>query len=309
MTTPPHDVPAWAQARSEDGTPFWIAPIDKRRAREVTIANHYSKTWNDGLFGLYCFGVHDPQGLAGAIVFGRMQNPASWASVADLSPEGITELNRMWIDDRLGPNTETAALSRCMRWLRHHSPAQLVQTFADGRLGCGTVYKAANFGYYGYDESVFFDRPATKQTYHCTPFSNTRQARAMVARNHLLVTGQLRAFSVRTYRYLYPLTRYAGRRIVLERQPYPAYHRGQVDLPDYLPPASQLARCVVIADALGYVTEAADLRAYLAEHYDPAVVAEAMHVAGGNDWISPIVAEAEAQPDLLGLLDSTERVA
>lgn len=301
-------IPEWARATAEDGTHFWISPLDKPAARDLVVANHYSHSWNTP-FGTYCFGVFDHDGLAGALVFGNLMNPSSYATLADLPPEAVTELNRMWIHDRLGPNTETACLSRAMRWLRHNSPVQLVQTFADGRLGCGTVYKAANFGYYGHDETLFFDEPATGTVHHGTPFSNTANARGMVARNMLLVTGALEPFTVKTYRYLYPLTKYARRRIILNEQPYPVYDKGTTPRPDWRPPATQIARCAVMAQAMGYRTEAAAFDAYLAANYPPPVVADALAIALGNEWVADILVEAEAQPDLLGLLDSPERVA
>lgn len=295
-------LPDWAYATAEDGTRFWVDRIEKSVARDLIVANHYSHKWNTA-FGTHCFGVFDGSGLAGALVFGNLMNPGSFASIADLPPDAITELNRMWIDDRLGPNTETACLARSMRWLRANTSVQLVQTFADGRLGCGTVHKAANFGYYGYDETLFFADRQTGQADHATPFTNTAVMRGMIERNSRLVAGHLDAFIIKTYRYLYPLTKYARRRIILKQEPYPQYDRGQVDLPNYRPPASQIARCAVMSDALGYRDESSAFYAYLADNYEAAEVAKQLEVARNNEWISPLLAEAEAQPDLFGLLD------
>ena len=304
----PAQVPDWARGVLEDGTPFWVERIDKATARDLIVREHYSHSWNSA-FGTHCFGVFDGQGLAGALVFGNLMNTGSYASIADLPPDAITELNRMWIDDRLGPNTETAALSRAMRWLRHNTPIQLVQTFADGRLGCGTVYKAANFTYYGHEETLFFEDPSSGEVIHGTRFSNTGDSRrpgmiprGMLLRNHRLARGELAAFYVKTHRYLYPLTKYARRRVILKPRPYPAYDRGVRRAPDYVAPVSQVARVLVIAEACRYDDIASDVRAYMAAHFTPETVASARVAALRNEWVVEILSESDSQPDLFGLI-------
>lgn len=295
----PRAIADWQRGRLEDGTEFWVDRIDKATARDMIVREHYSHSWNTP-FGTHCFGVFDGEGLAGALVFGNLMNPGSYASLADLPPDAIVELNRMWVDDRLGPNTESAALARSMRWLKHETPVQLVQTFADGRLGCGTVYKAANFGYYGHEETLFFRERATGQTLHGTPFSNTASPKGMLSRNHLLARGELDAFYVKTYRYLYPLTKYARRRIILTERPYPQYERGERRAPDYLAPVSQMARALTIAETCGYDDMAADMRAYLGVNYLPDSVAAALVEARQNEWVAAILADADTQPSLFG---------
>lgn len=288
----------------EDGTTFTIERIDKATARELIVANHYSGTWNTA-FGTFSFGLFYAGDLVGALAYGNPMNTGSVGSLADLPPDSVTELNRMWISDTLGPNTETAALSRTMRWLKRHAGIQLVQTFADGRLGCGTVYKAANFGYYGHSETLFFLNRDTGEAEHGTQFTITGDSRRfgefprpMVARNLRLIAGDLEAFTVKTYRYLYPLTRYARRRILLKQEPYPAYDKGERVIPDYVPPASQIARCRVACDIAGYRAYAAEFAAYMAAHYAPEVVSAAVDQARRNEWL---LALADAiQPDLFG---------
>lgn len=288
----------------EDGSTFTIERIDKGVARDLIVANHYSGTWNTA-FGVYSFGIFYSGELVGALAYGNPMNTGSVGSLADLPPDAVTELNRMWISDVLGPNTETAALARTMRWLKNHAGIQLVQTFADGRLGCGTVYKAANFGYYGHDRTLFFRDLTTGEPEHGTQFTITGDSRRfgefprpMVARNLRLVSGDLEAFTVKTYRYLYPLTKYARRRILLKREPYPAYDKGETVLPDYVPPASQIARCWVACDIAGYRDHADKFAAYMATTYDRAEVEAAIDQARRNEWL---LALAEAtQPDLFG---------
>ena len=57
----------------------------------------------------------------------------------------------MWIDDTLGKNAESVLIAASLKLLRKADPNIVaVQSFADGRLGCGTIYKASNFRYYGF---------------------------------------------------------------------------------------------------------------------------------------------------------------
>lgn len=285
----------------EDGTPFEVRPIDKATARDLIVANHYSGTWATP-FGTYCFGVFDGIGLAGALAYGLPMNPDSTTSLAALAPEQVTELNRMWIHDRLGPNTETAAMARAHKWLRANSPVQLIQTFADGRLGVGTVYKAANFGYYGASQTMFFRSHKSGEVLHGVPFTDSRAAVGMVERNARLARGELEAFRVNTYRYLYPLTKYARRRILLDREPYPTYQRGEEPLPDYVPPASQMARALVVAEAKGWRDHAADIRDYMERTYRTADMRKALDAAMQNEWVIPHLRAREEQPDLFDAL-------
>lgn len=288
----------------EDGTTFTIEPIDKATARDLIVANHYSGTWN-AAFGTRSFGLFYAGELVGALAYGNLMNTGSVDTLADLPPDSVIELNRMWVSDILGPNTETAALARTMRWLKNHAGIQLVQTFADGRLGCGTVYKAANFGYYGHSETLFFRDQASGRTEHGTRFTITGDSRRfgefprpMVARNLRLISGSLEAFTVKTYRYLYPLTKFARRHILLTQQPYPVYDKGETPIDDYAPPASQIARCWVACDVAGYRDHATRFADYMAEKYDAQTVANAIKQARDNEWLKAL-AEV-TQPDLFG---------
>ena len=58
----------------------------------------------------------------------------------------MCELNRMWIDDTLGHNAESLLIAASIKLLRKSDPTCVaVQSFADGRLGCGTIYKSIEF--------------------------------------------------------------------------------------------------------------------------------------------------------------------
>ena len=136
-----------------------IKPVDKKLAKEMIIKNHYSHKWNDGSFGKYNFGIfkhEDTNKCLGVASYGLMKNPNEKIFTHPNPNAWMCELNRLWIDDCLGKNAETLLIGASLRLLKKlDTNLVAVQSFADGRLGCGTIYKAANFQYYGYHYTKF----------------------------------------------------------------------------------------------------------------------------------------------------------
>ncbi|USL85063.1 endolysin [Arthrobacter phage SWEP2] len=243
-----------------------VAPVDYATAKKMIVENHYSKKWNTA-FGTVNFGVFHGDRLLGVAVYGNAMNPASWGRVTTTDPDKCLELNRLWIDDVLGHNTETWLMGQTFKLLRA-AGYELVQSFADGRLGVGTIYQAANFTYHGYHETLFHRDVVTGEVYHTAPFSNTAVPGAMLERNHLFTLGRLSTIRVRTYRYLYPLTRQARKRVLLPAiAEYPKERAGEVDVPDYVPPIGQIARSVALADVMGDESRSFDLRHFMVDTY------------------------------------------
>lgn len=263
-----------------------VEPIPKAAAKAMMIEHHYAHTWNNGLFGVVNHGVVQDGAVLGAAVYGYPMNPSSWLAVTSSAPEACLELNRLWIDDALGGNTETWLMGQSFRQLRADGYA-LVQSFADGRLGVGTIYQAANFTYHGFRATRFHRDTETGITYHGTPFSNTAKARPMLDRNYGFVRGVLETFQVRTYRYLYPLSKTARRAVKLEPQAYPKERAGELAEPSYLPPVGQVARCVAVAEVLGD-PRVEEFRAYLGT-LTPDVEA-AVAVQRENRWVVRLAA-------------------
>jgi hypothetical protein len=276
-----------------------VRPITRDDARGIVLPNHYSGTYNS-LFGLYNFGVFDESDqLCGAAVFGHLMNPASAPSIADLPVGSIVELNRLWIDDKFGPNTETAMLSRCFKWLRTRTNVQLIQSFADGRLGVGTIYKAANFGYYGRSRTRFYRHRETGQTHHAAPMTNGAKLATMIDLNALWVRGELETFETYTYRYLYPLNRYARRSIKPQPEPYPTWERGEITGP-YRHSLALVARCQVACEATGDPRHHRFMD-YLRENAPADEVFRLLSDAHDNEWIAAVVEAERNRPRLFDI--------
>lgn len=205
-----------------------IKPIDYDVAREMIIKNHYSKKWNKS-FGKLNFGIYRDDELLGCAVFGNMMNTKSAKNITDYPINSIIELNRLWVDDILGKNTETIFLSSCFSLIKSlHPEIKFIQSFADGRLGCGTIYKASNFRYYGFSESLFFENKENGEVFHKVPLECTNRPVGFLNKNRLYLDNKLSSFTVKTYRYIFHLYKPQKniQSIKLKEQPYPEYSIG-----------------------------------------------------------------------------------
>jgi hypothetical protein len=206
--------------------------ISTKDAKDMIVKNHYSHKWNTA-FGKVNIGIFKDEKCLGVASFGNLMNPKSYNQLnQDFKQDSVIELNRLWISDELGKNAETILLGASWKILINKYPhIKAVQSFADGRLGCGTIYKASNFDYYGYTESLFYENVETKETQHKVPMENTMRPNGMIKLNIQYAKGLLKPFLVKTYKYIYPL--YKNTHILLEKKPYPEYNKGITEIPNY----------------------------------------------------------------------------
>ncbi len=207
-----------------------IRLIPKPLARELIIKGHYSHKWL-ACFGLYNYGIFrageesDEQCL-GVASYGYMKNPKACIFESAVPGGWMIELNRMWIDDALGHNAETILIGASLKLLRRADPTIVaVQSFADGRLGCGTIYKASNFRYYGYLWTTFHRNRRSGEITADQCRTNISCVTAFLRMNIEHLIGDLESFRVKTYRYIYPLHK-SFRFTAAKEQPYPIYEKG-----------------------------------------------------------------------------------
>lgn len=264
-----------------------VDSIDVELAREIICSRHYSRKWNTA-FGTRNYGIYRGNELLGVAVYGNPMNPGSWSGITDSDSKWCLELNRLWIDDELLSNSETWFLKKTMDALSDEG-YQLIQSFADGRLGVGTIYQAANFGYYGWHDTLFHEQLETGEFWHDTPFTNTAVPGGMVFRNLMHARGELKSFRVKTYRYLFPLNKRARRQIKLESLPYPKARDGVIPVPNYQPPMAQIARAVALANRMQQFKNAAILTDYLKRLTADAdsLIAEQSE----NEWVKSIISD------------------
>lgn len=209
-----------------------IKQVDKELAKELIVKNHYSHKWNNPSFGLYNFGIfhaEEPDRCLGVAAYGYVKNPnCKLFTPPENNPKAwMCELNRMWISDELGRNAESILISTSLKMLQRLDPNIIaVQSFADGRLGCGTIYKAANFRYYGYHWTRFLYNRRSGEISHDQNFTNTTSKSVYLRHNVSYLLGDYETFKVKTYRYIYPFVKNFKCR--LKQKPYPTYEKGEI---------------------------------------------------------------------------------
>ena len=203
--------------------------VDKNLAKDLVIKNHYSHKWASN-FGVVNVGVFRQSDLAtclGVASFGWMMFPRAYKSIAsNIGREEILELNRLWVDDCLGKNTESMLLSASWKILKWYGKVRVVQSFADGRLGCGTIYKASNFKYYGVAKTSFLIENTTGEIWFAGMFVKTCSPKTMLELGKKFCKNELTPIVVNSYRYLYVLDKTVN--ILLKEQPYPEYQKGEI---------------------------------------------------------------------------------
>lgn len=224
--------------------------VSRDVAKKMIVENHYSKKWNT-LFGLLNIGVYRNNKLLGVAVFGRMMNPKSFDKIIDDGNiDSILELNRLWVSDELCHNTESLLLSVCMKYIKTNmKEVKLIQSFADGRLGVGTVYKASNFKYYGKMKTKFLEDIKTGEVFTQSQIRNTRKRKKFIELNLLYIKGRLKSFEVYTYRYIYILDKKC--RIKLKEVDYPSYNKGYEYKGGWIPSCNQLCKLAYILKDIG----------------------------------------------------------
>lgn len=177
--------------------------VDKREARKMIEENHYSKSWYH-MMGKINVGVFKEDVFLGVASFGSMKMAKSFKSISeDIEQNEIVELNRLWIDDELKKNAESMLISKSIKLIKkYHPEIRVIQSFADGRLGCGTIYQASNFKYYGFHETEFFEDKESGRCFHEMVF-HTSSRPLVITRNLEMADNRFRKFKTRTYRYLY----------------------------------------------------------------------------------------------------------
>ena len=203
---------------------FYIKEIDRNLANEIIVKNHYSHKYYNATY--IHLGVFIDNELIGVLQYGYAMNPASQASVvANTAIDEYLELNRMWLDDKAGKNSESKAISYSIRYIKRKFPKiKWIQSFADERCGCfGIVYQACSFGYYGEHTSTFYTLDG--QVYHKSLMERnpelSKSAKYLQENKDRTTSEELRQF-----RYIKFIDQRCKKDCLLKEQPYLKYYNG-----------------------------------------------------------------------------------
>lgn len=158
-------------------------------------------------------------------------NPASQDGVVEgTKMDEYLELNRMWLDDKAGRNSESKAISYSIHYIKNVYPKiKWIQSFADERCGCyGIVYQACSFGYYGEHTTEFYE--LDNVWYHRTNATikkDSKRYKNNVGNCQYLIANLDRAkkVSLRQFRYIKFLKGSYKSKCRLKELPYPKYYK------------------------------------------------------------------------------------
>lgn len=208
------------------GLRYVVEPIGKKQADRWISERHYSGSavWASHTHLV----VRDGSGsTVGMMQFGPSMNPRATSKVIEgLEPRALVELNRMVFVDGHERNLISWSISKAMRYIREKRPyVQVVQSFADQRCHrLGAVYQAANFLYLGSHCTAFYFLDG--EWFHKSLLGRAQKdnrgwgSGPKAAR---LAAGRDRAqkFEFEQYRYVYPLTAWARKRLLPRAIAYP----------------------------------------------------------------------------------------
>jgi hypothetical protein len=146
-----------------------ISSVTAKVATDMVVAEHYLHRRPPIS---YAFGVFDSdKELRGVVTYGTPPSRHLQMSACPSDPGLVIELNRMWLHDDLGPNSESWFVSRTLRML----PPLIVVSYADPLFGhYGYIYRALNFHYAGWTD---MERKTPRYDYlPADPRTHTRDA-------------------------------------------------------------------------------------------------------------------------------------
>ncbi len=149
-----------------------IRPVPCATAREMCRRRHYLHSYPGG--ALLDYGVFVEDRLLGVAVLAV--GPANLHRLFDgAHGHEVVCLSRLWLDDRLGRNTESRTLGVILRHLRRdQSTIKAVVAYSDPAVGhTGTIYRAAGFLYLGASDAMPLYRLPDGSIHHSRSLSHS----------------------------------------------------------------------------------------------------------------------------------------
>jgi hypothetical protein len=126
----------------------YVNPVNYRTAANVVKTHHYAQRVPSivASFGMYVDDV-----LAGVITYGIPPNRNVLLCCGDEYEKNALELNRLFIHDWAGRNSESWLIGQSFKWLQKtHNEIAILVSYADTAQGhAGMIYRATNWLYTG----------------------------------------------------------------------------------------------------------------------------------------------------------------
>lgn len=162
--------PALRDARTLRPRDILVRPVPHSVARAICERHHYLHSYPGG--GVLDFGVFAGSALLGVLVLGV--GPSNIHRLFRDARRGeVLCLARLWLDDRLGRNSESRVLGIVLRALRRsQSRIKALVAYGDPGAGhSGVIYRAAGFAYVGLSQGTPLYRLEGSIPHHSRSFS------------------------------------------------------------------------------------------------------------------------------------------
>jgi len=122
---------------------YRIEPCAFKDIRHIFEEFHYKKGHMGGGISSCLKMIDEDTGrIVGGMVIGKPRHGGKYPN--------MLEIRRMALLDSCPKNSESWFLGKALRWLRDHTDAENILSYADGFVGHkGTIYKASNFRHVG----------------------------------------------------------------------------------------------------------------------------------------------------------------
>ena len=198
---------------------------DRATAKKVCETRHYMRTYPQG--AKVNIALMDSDRLVGIVVFGySSQTDKKVAKLAyNIDRSQYLEMQRLWISDDYGHNTESFVLSPVLKKLQTDVGLQLLVTHAGGcKDDCGIVYQASGWLYFGAQPSSdFYLTEAGEYKNIIAPMRfgrvDAKNKTPQQVGEELFGPGQI--IYAHRYFYAYPLNKGMRRRLSKEQLPFP----------------------------------------------------------------------------------------
>jgi len=204
-----------------------VKPIAREVAKSLVLNNHYMKTFPQG--AKVHLGIYDTttNKLAGVAVFGYSSSTEQKVKklVHDIDPTQYIEMQRLWISDQYGHNSESWVLAKIIKLFKQNTNLKIIFTHAGGcKNDCGIVYQASAWLYFGKTKCDDFYLTAAGEYKNIIAAMRFGRVKAkgktpQQIGEQLFGPGQI--INSFRYYYIYPIDKGIRRRLQKLAQPYP----------------------------------------------------------------------------------------
>jgi len=204
--------------------------INPKLANKLIEENHYSGTSVKGV--VYHIGIFYENTLKGVAQYGYGIKPAKTSQwVEGTKRDEFLELNRLWLDDSLGFNSESYVISQSLKFVKNLNPKlKWIISFADGMMGKnGTIYQSTNFIYTGFrkDGGVWYTKNGNRL--HSVSLWHKHKTIQRNVLEEIYGTPLYKVFGGQ-YRYFFFYDRKLIKKLIVPILPYPKKEDIKTDL-------------------------------------------------------------------------------